>query len=85
MVGCRGAPSWNVVDGWDSNAILGPSQRRSGVKHAPSSVNVSTTDSAQDMLNGQYRLTLEGSKLMNIDSSASQWLSSLVDHMVIKC
>lgn len=35
----------------------------------------------EDLLNGQYRLTLEDSQSTYVDSSASQWSSGSVDHV----
>jgi hypothetical protein len=63
-------------------------ERHSGTESAPTVVNPELPPvkpkppiPPEDMLNGQYRLTLEDSKSTYIDSSASQWSSGSVDHV----
>jgi hypothetical protein len=51
------------------------------VKPTPSPDNVRPPIPPDEMLNGQYRLTLEDSKSTYIDSSASQWSAGSVDHV----
>jgi hypothetical protein len=63
-------------------------ERHAGVESAPTGVNPELPAvkrkppiPPEEMLNGQYRLTLEDSKSTYVDSSASQWSSGSVDHV----
>lgn len=74
------SPVSNLAAG-HSNAILAPIQRRPSRTRSYRLSNRSHRFPREELLNRQYRLTLEDSQSTYVDSSASQWSSGSVDHV----